>query len=221
MNADTQLTVRRAEAQEIPQVAEIFCAQFSGLVWTRLGKPFVRRLVEWHLKYHPELSLVAVEDGRSISGRITGFILGASQGHRVYYRQVLRYAYPEFLRGSLSHPWLFLNRTVLSQWADLIRKAPAERSGRDELSLSKTGEKKAVLCFVAVTEAVGKRGLGTRLVQAFEEAAFGAGAELLSSYTDIRNTPARKLHERCGWKLVREDTGHRMAYYSKRQEASL
>ena len=54
------------------------------------------------------------------------------------------------------------------------------------------------------------------LKQAFEEAAFREGIMLLNSYTEINNFAARRLNEKRGWKLVREDTRRKMVYFSKR-----
>lgn len=210
---DTQLTIRPLEARDLPQVVEIFCKQFPSLSWTRLGRGFIGKFIHWHYQYHPELALVA-DNGN----QLIGFIIGAIGGHREYYSQVVHYAFPEFLTGSILHPWLFLKRNTMAQWADLLKRSSSNRANREIYRTSKTGEKKAIISFVAVTEASQGKGIGANLMQAFEETTFQTGVEVLSSYTEINNYAARRLHEKCGWKLVREDTRHKMVYYSKRLE---
>ncbi len=175
--------------------------QFPNLSWTRLGSNFIRKFIDWHFKYYPELAFVADEDGRLI-----GFIVGATGGHREYYRQVLRYAFPEFLAGSLLHPWLVFRASFLMLWLEFFRSLRSSRTSPKKIGVAKTGEKKGNLSFVAVTDAAKGRGAGAHLMQAFEEAAFQTGLEVLSSYTEINNHAARRLHEKCGWKQVREDT---------------
>jgi ribosomal protein S18 acetylase RimI-like enzyme len=211
--SDTQVIIRPLIAQDISRVVEIFREQFPNLSWTCLGQNFIHKFIEWHFKYHPELALVAEEDGCGI-----GFILGATGGHREYYRRLLRYAFPEFLWGSLSHPWLVFRPSFLMLWLEFFRSLRSSRPNPKEIGLSKTGEKKGILCFVAVTGAAQRGGVGTSLKQAFEAAAFQSGLEVLSSYTEINNYAARRLHEKRGWKQVREDASRKMVYFSKRLE---
>jgi ribosomal protein S18 acetylase RimI-like enzyme len=206
-----QVIIRPLVAQDIPRVVELFYEQFPNLSWTRLGKNFIRKSICWHFVFHPELALVTEADNQVI-----GFIVGATGGHRQYYRQVLRYAFPEFLLGLLLHPWLLFKRGNLTQWVNLIRSPGATETFRQNTAMSKSGEKKAIICFVAVMDAAQGRGIGTSLKQAFEEAAFQTGIEVLSSYTEINNYAARRLNEKRGWKQVREDPHHKTVYFSKR-----
>jgi len=208
---ERQFTIRCMEFQDIPRSAEIFCEQFPELSWTRLGESFICKLITWHYVYHPGLALVGETDGHLI-----GFIVGATGGHREYYRQILRYGFPEFLQGVLLHPTLLLKRNTLTQWIDLLKSGRAVGTAKRTPGASKTGEKKAIICFVAVTKAAQGYGAGTSLKQAFEEAAFREGIMLLNSYTEINNFAARRLNEKRGWKLVREDTRRKMVYFSKR-----
>jgi len=211
-----QITIKPLTAQDIPQVAEIFCQQFPSLSWTSLGSNFIRKFVEWHFKFHPELALVAQDDGRLI-----GFVVGATGGHREYYRQVLHYAFPEFLAGSLLHPWRVFRPSFLTLWLEFFRSLRSTRISPKEIGMAKTGEKKGILCFVAVIEPAQAQGLGARLNQAFEKAAFKSGIEVLSAYTDISNLAARRLNEKCGWKQVRVDPHRKMVYFSKRLDDNL
>jgi GNAT superfamily N-acetyltransferase len=206
-----QPIIRPLNPQDIPRVVEIFGEQFPELSWTRLGKQFIRKFMDWHLNYHPELALVADQDHR-----LVGFIVGATGGHREYYQRVLRYAFPEFLSGSLLHPWLVFRASFLTLWLEFFRDLRSGKTNPEGYGVGKTGEKKGILSFVAVTEDMQGRGIGTCLKQAFEQAAFQAGIEVLSSYTEINNYAARKLNEKRGWKQVREDTRRKMVYFSKR-----
>jgi ribosomal protein S18 acetylase RimI-like enzyme len=213
--SDAQVVIRPLIAQDIPRVVEIFRAQFPDLSWTRLGRNFIHKFIDWHFKYHPELAIVAEDD----SGLI-GFILGATGGHREYYQRLLRFAFPEFLSGSLSHPWLVFRPSFLTLWLEFFRSLRSTQIKSKEIGISKTGEKKGILSFVAVTEAAQRRGIGTSLKQAFEEAAFQSGLEVLSSYTEINNYAARRLNGKRGWKQVREDPRRKMVYFSKRLDKS-
>jgi RimJ/RimL family protein N-acetyltransferase len=211
-----QVTIRPLKAGDIPGVVEIFCEQFPNLSWTQLGRNFIHTFITWHFKYHPDLALVAEQDNRLI-----GFIVGSTGGHREYYRQVLRYAFPEFLTGSLLHPWLVLRPSFWTLWLEWFRGLRSPRTDPKEIAVSKSGEKKANLSFVAVTAAAQGGGVGTNLKRAFEQAAFQAGIEVLSSYTEINNLAARRLNEKLGWKQVREDTQRKMVYFSKRLDKNL
>jgi len=211
MMAGSQVKIRSLETGDIPRVVEIFCVQFANLSWTRLGKNFIRKFIRWHFNFHPELALVAESDNQVI-----GFIVGATGGHREYYRQVLGYAFPEFLAGTLRRPWLLLKPYFLALWVDLFKGVRSGGKNQRDPAVSKTGEKKAIISFVAVTAAAQKTGIGTNLKQAFEQAAFQAGIQVLSAYTEINNYAARRLNEKRGWQLVREEPRRKMVYYSKR-----
>jgi ribosomal protein S18 acetylase RimI-like enzyme len=212
----TNEIIRPLIAQDIPRVVEIFREQFPHLNWTRLGREFLQKFFRWHFLVHPELALVSEAENQVI-----GFIVGATGGHREYYWQVLRFAFPEFLSGSLLHPWLFLKPGFLRLWLDFLRGQLSTRTTPDKTRVGKTGEQKAIISFVAVTGSAQGRGVGARLKQAFERAAFQAGNAVLSSYTEINNYAARRLNEKCGWTQVREDTRHKMVYYSKRLDKNL
>jgi GNAT superfamily N-acetyltransferase len=153
--------------------------------------------------------------------QVVGFIIGATGGHREYYRQVQHFAFPEFLSGSLLHPWLFLKPGFLGLWLEFLRGLRSIRTTPDKIGLSKSGEKKAIISFVAVIDCAQGHGVGARLMQAFEGAAFQVGNEVLSSYTEINNHAARRLHEKSGWTQVREDTRHKMVYFSRRLDKDL
>jgi len=209
--SDAQVIIRPLKTADIPGVVEIFCEQFPDLSWTRLGRNFIDKFIGWHFKYHPDLALVAEQDQRLI-----GFIVGATGSHREYYYQVLRDAFPEFLAGSILHPWLIFKSSFWTLWLEFLRgrRSPGKRP--KDIGMSKTGEKKGILCFVAVTKTAQGLGIGTSLKQAFESAASQAGIQVLSSYTEIKNVAARRLNEKRGWKQVREDKRHKIVYFSKR-----
>jgi ribosomal protein S18 acetylase RimI-like enzyme len=207
----SQVKIKLFDARDIPRVVDIFCEQFPNLSWTRLGRNFIRKFIQWHFNYHPELALVAENDNQVI-----GFIIGSIGGHREYYRQVLRFAFPEFLSGSLLHPWLLLKPGILTRWVDLSKGVRSSRKNQGDPGTSKTGAKKAIISFEAVTKAAQRQGIGMSLGKAFREAAFQAGIEVLSSCTEINNYAARGLLEKRGWKQVREDTHRKIVYYSKR-----
>jgi len=211
-----QEIIRPLIAQDIPRVAEIFCKQFPNLNWTRLGRKFIRKFIQWHFMVHPELALVS-----EAGNQLIGFIVGATGGHREYYRQVLRYAFPEFLSGSFLHPWLFLKPGFLGLWLEFMRGQRSIGTPPYKIGVGKTGEQKAIISFVAVIDSAQGHGVGARLMQAFEGAAFQAGNEVLSSYTEINNHAARRLHEKSGWTQVREDTRRKMVYFSRRLDKDL
>ncbi len=208
-----KLSIRRLESKDIATAVEIFYEQFPGLSWRRLGKGFIGKLIRWHVQYQPDLALVAeIDEG------VNGFLLGATGGHREYYRQVLRFAFAELLLGSLLHPWLFLKPAFAFAWLDLLSRRRPHKVKPGVAAADKNGDKKAIICYVAVCSAQQGKGIGTSLKGAFEKLAFQAGCEVLSSNTEIDNFAARRMNEKSGWKLVRQDDRHRLVYYSKRLE---
>lgn len=205
MSSDKHL-LRTMQITDLPMVCAIHQSQFPHARSTRLGLPFTRKMYTWFIKNQPELCFVAEQEGN-----ITGFLVGTIGS---YGRRLFRFALPEIMLGILMHPAMILQERTYNLWNSFL-KGLLPRYGGTALRTPEFQIISASLSSIAVTASAQGIGIGTQLVEAFEKGARWRGAKRLTLSVDMDNLPARRLYERCGWRMDREFAERNSVHYSK------
>jgi hypothetical protein len=125
-------------------------------------------MYRWFVRNHPELTLVATCDDR-----VVGFTVGAIDGDR---GSLLRYAFPEIVRGVVANPRLLVHPETVGSWARLWRRQEPCTKGSGPPTPGDNGAR-AVNTVMAVARS-GEEA-GTDLILAFDEAAQRLGTRAL------------------------------------------
>ena len=201
------LDLHRMDVLHIEDIVSIHCESFPESRSTQLGRPFLRRMYRWYHLYQPQLSIVAESEGELV-GFVTGAIGGSS-------RRIFRDAFPWGGWGFLRRPTLMFQAEMYEMWQSYLRGLfPGKGSGKPTLQQSERPVK-ATLDSIAVRLGARGQGIGSALVYAFEDAARGRGATVLSLGVELDNLPAQRLYQQCGWRLNREDVVRNASNYIK------
>ena len=125
-------------------------------------------MYRWFVLNHPELTLVATCDDQ-----VVGFTVGSIEGDR---SSLLRYAFPEIVRGVASNPRLLVHPETVRSCARLWRRLVPHPKGNGR---SVPGADRARAVNVVMAVARSAEGVGTELILAFDEAAQRLGTEAL------------------------------------------
>ncbi|MBN2549411.1 MAG: GNAT family N-acetyltransferase [Anaerolineales bacterium] len=205
----TSTKIRPMQLSDLDQAAAIHCDLFPDAPWTFLGKGFIRRMFHWAVVSYPQLAFVAQSDQA-----IVGYVFGLFGGYRYFRQQVSRYAYAQALWGFLSHPGLFSRRDGVILWRSFWKDL--REGGR---KLPRQAEKVITAAFMGVSAPAQKKGLGNLCMGTFEQTAWGLGARTLNLYTKASYLAARRLYERRGWYITREEGEN--VYYALQRPDSL
>lgn len=186
------LSVRIMRSSDLDQVIRIHIFQFPNSRSSQLGKPFLRRMYNWFIRYQTKLALVA-----EYNHTVIGYVVGSIGG---YGRNIFRYALPQIVIGVISHPKMILRKETFSLWHSYIKGLLPRRS-RKSTSQSLPDEINAALSSIAVDINYQGKGVGKELMQKFEAHAKELNANTASLTVEQDNPAAINLYESCGWTI--------------------
>lgn len=199
--------IRQATYTDLERVVQIHRQAFLNSRSTRLGKPYLRKMYRWFLENQPGLFILVEQDGN-----VAGFVCGAIGG---YGRKIFRYALPEIIAGFLLQPALILKAGMFTLWHSYLQAFNPFANLQPPPTAAPV-KVKASLASIAVAREAQGRGIGRKLIQAFEQAAKERNANYTALSVAADNMAARKLYESCGWRHEPEYSGPKSAYYIKR-----
>lgn len=209
--AEVFVTPMRLE--NINTVAEIHRDSFPDSRSTKLGRPFLRKMYEWYVRYQPQLSFVAVLDEE-----VVGFVTGTYGWGGAQRR--FRYTFWRIAWGFLRTPALLLSAEMFEAGPNFLRglmmkqkNTPINPDGVAESS--RPVPIKIALDSIAVHPAARGQDAGAALVEAFEQSARGLGGGYLSLGVEADNRAARRLYEKCGWSVAYENMENNSVGYRK------
>jgi ribosomal protein S18 acetylase RimI-like enzyme len=192
----TDCSPRPARHDDLARIVAIHQAAFPGFFLTALGPRFLyayyRRVLD-----DPAGVLLVAEGGGGLAGFVAGYLEPAS-----FYRGLRRLAWPLAL-SLLRRPWLAFHAAGRARSV-----GGSHTSGAAELAS------------LAVDPAVEGRGIGSRLVHAFLDAAARGGARHVTLTTDARaNDAVNAFYRKLGFRLARtfESTGQRAMHEYTRE----
>jgi ribosomal protein S18 acetylase RimI-like enzyme len=169
--------------QHVEQVARLHCAEVNGLL-QRLGTAAARAYYRGAVRSGLALAFVELEEGE-----VAGFVLGS-----VHPDQLRRGVIRANLAGTTWGIVLgILKRPASLRW--LLRSV----AGPDEGSYAATAPE---LTYLATADDHRGRGIGRRLVDAFNEGLRTRGIPACELSVDEANAPAIGFYERLGFRLI-------------------
>jgi ribosomal protein S18 acetylase RimI-like enzyme len=215
---NAEIVVFPMRLENINTVAEIHRNSFPDSRSTRLGRPFLRKMYEWYIRYQPQLSFVAVLDDQVI-----GFVTGTYGWGGAQRR--FRYTCWHIVWGFLRTPTLLLSAEMFEAGPNFLRglrlkqqNAPIVRQEVDLGGIANSNRPisiKIALDSIAVHPVARGRDVGVALIETFEQSAHRLGGSYLSLGVEADNHPARRLYEKCGWSVVYENVENNSVGYRK------
>jgi ribosomal protein S18 acetylase RimI-like enzyme len=205
---DFSFSIRPMQFSDLNSTVEIHREQFPESRSTNLGKPFLYKMYRWFVSNQPTLVFVAER-----TNQVTGFVTGAIGG---YGRKIFRYGMVEIIFGLLVHPKMLFNHSTFSLWSSYLKGFFPLKFRSSSTSARKEQEISASLSSIAVAESSQGLGIGQALVLAFEEGAIQSGATLVGLSVKANNLSARRLYEKCGWRVLEEQSTLESVYYIKK-----
>jgi ribosomal protein S18 acetylase RimI-like enzyme len=172
-------------------VARLHFEAFAGYLNTYLGMRYVSSLLQWFLYADGAIAIAAFDSKQE---NVVGYAIGAPAGYRRALNRALFWVVviQILIRPSVLGDARFWNK-ARAQLKSLLMspQAPHARLGLPEPVMS--------LVAIGVAPSARRKGVGLRLMQAFEAIAaeLGIHSLLLSAYRN--NTTARHFYENCGW----------------------
>lgn len=205
------VTVRRAEPVDLPNVARVHVAAFQGFFLAELGERFLAAYYRTVLDYSAGIFLVAEREGRVI-GFVAGFLRPA-EFYRMMSECKWRFVVPALL-GIARRPGLLVR---------IVRRSKRVLSGK--ASDAPRAATACELSSVAVDPSTGGKGVGRKLVHKFLENAAAIGAHEVFLTTDAeRNDAVNSFYLKQGFQCVRtfvQDGDRRMNEYAMPVVSSL
>jgi len=179
------------EGEMLRAVAKLHFEAFAGYLNTYLGMRYISALLQWFLHADGAIAIAALDSEQE---HVVGYAMGAPVGYkRVLNRELFWIVVIQILRRpSLLLHARFWNK-VRAQLKSLLMNPQAQhaRLGLPEPIMS--------LVAVGVVPSARRKGVGLRLLQAFEAIAAEVGIHSLRLSVNRDNTTARHFYEKCGW----------------------
>jgi len=164
-------------------------------------------MFRWFVKHQPDLSLVARKDGE-----IFGYVVGAVGG---YGRKLFRYAFFEVLLGLAIHPGLWFQSETFLLWRSYLKGLFPQKTSSPAQLEDGPVVVRAALAGIGVDPEQQGQGVGSLLINGFENAAKDLGVRKLTLSVDKDNRSARRLYDRHGWRVDNENKEANTVHYMK------
>lgn len=192
------IVVAPAVADDVAQLARLHFAAFPDEEASWLGPRYAQAFVRWFGTQPQAIVLVAT------AGAAVGYVFGVPPADlRRLYRALL----PVAVGCTLMRPWVFAHPELRAM---AVRRARLLLGGARDTAPGSGAH--LVLKTIAVADGWRRRGVGTRLLEAFTDDARRRGARTLTLNVLARNRSARALYERHGWRPTGQREGEFLEY---------
>lgn len=182
-------TVRKLTADDLAAVVAVHRRSFPGYPNVLLGSRYVKSMLNWFCDAPQGIAIGSID----AAGQLTGYVIGAPVDQVQRLGRDLR---PAAIRGLATHPWLVVHpRILVTIWSRLRdRFVEAPPYEMPEIPTPCMG-----LFSIAVAAEAGGRGIGQKLLAAFEAESrrLAMRSMYLSVFPD--NGAARRVYEKAGW----------------------
>ena len=182
------MTIRPMTPALVPAVCGLHMAAAANTPSARLGRRYVVAFMSWFATAGDAIAFVAETE----SGHIVGYAIGAPVGYAGTLTLHLAWI---GATAMLIRPWMLFDyriwATVKARIGFVFSRSATNTTGLPTPSMSLVG--------IAVDPSAAGKGVGFRLMKAFEERARDMRMASLRLSVYPENTGARRLYERCGW----------------------
>lgn len=205
----SSVVISKMSTQMVDSVVNLHMAAFCEAMSSRLGRHYLRSFFCWFIKYEKGISLVALK-----GDKISGYIVGAPLGYQKEMNKNLAWV----------AACCFLKKPSLLFSSDIQRQLFKRFCG---LLVSEKGNDVSVplapcysLVGIGVFPSAQGKGIGGRLIKAFEKEASRRGAVSLRLSVNSDNDRARRVYEQAGWSVWGAESTD-CIYYAKKMERPL
>jgi teichuronic acid biosynthesis glycosyltransferase TuaC len=199
-NLDVITIVTITEGEMLGAVVKLHFEAFAGYLNICLGTRYITTFINWFIHAEQAIAIAAVDSHQEVIGYAIGAPLDY---HRALNRELFWIVVIQVLmRPSLLFEVRFWNK-VRARLRSLLGRPQAQHAG---LGLP---EPTMSLVAIAVAPSARRKGVGLRLMQAFDARAaeLGMRSLLLSVYSN--SAGARHFYEMCGWRSGIVGVGNR------------
>jgi ribosomal protein S18 acetylase RimI-like enzyme len=189
-NSEADITVTDIVGSDMTAaVSGIHLEAFKGYLNARLGRGYVRALIQWFVGQEGAIALAAVDRDYQVIGYAVGAPVALAQKLRNDLFWVTA-------RSIAVHPWVVLDKRL---WKVGFARFRSKSNTGTVIRGPALPEPIMALFGIGVSPSRRQRGVGQQLLRAFEERAreLKIGSLLLWVYADRATT--RRLYEKCGW----------------------
>jgi ribosomal protein S18 acetylase RimI-like enzyme len=202
---ENTIVARLMKVQDIEASTQVHLRAFKGYMNASLGENYSRSFLNWFITNDIATSWVVAE-----GNEVLGYIVGASIG----YDSVLNKALLKTgILSILSHPTILFHTHFVETIKSRLRLLLSPQKVITEVSNEPAGMGIS-LVGIAVDPRNTKKGVGTILMQTFEQHAKQAGYNYMRLSVYEVNNQARKLYSKSGWKLLKTE-GPVLYYYKE------
>jgi ribosomal protein S18 acetylase RimI-like enzyme len=185
-------SIRPLRAADLDEVAAIHCRAFPGYPNVLLGRRYVRSMLRWFAGEEQGIAIGAF----GTAERPLGYVIGAPVD---LVKKLGRALLPAALVGFVTHPWLVLHPRIRVTVTSRLRDRFGERPAYEMPTIPTPCM--GLFSIAVSTEAHG-RGVGKRLMTAFEDDS--RRLAMRSMYLSVfpENAAARKMYAATGWQAL-------------------
>lgn len=197
--------------EDLQSVVAIHERAFSDSLNVSLGRQYLGHFFKWFINQQNAMGIVII-----VEDSIVGYCIGAEDGYRP---MLVKDLFIFIISALLSRPWTVFHKKFLVQLIGLLPKIKIQRASR-HLNTSELEEIKPsmfVLVGIGIDAQMQGRGLGKKLLSAFEKLVWSQSYHgiRLTVYRD--NYQAQSLYQSRNWSLTLT-TGNSLKYTIYRQD---
>jgi ribosomal protein S18 acetylase RimI-like enzyme len=188
---------------DLDKIAQCHASAFPESLSSKMGRKYLRKMIEWYLADEKRFLFHAEEDGKC-AGYFGGMIHDGTQSTGSA-SGMIQFSFNEAVISILSRPWLLFHKEVTSKYS-LISKNIKNRfstrkteTKKNKNSGSKATEPSFGLVVIGVAQEYRGKGYGSFLLREFESEARKRNIFVLELTVRNDNEEAIRAYERNGW----------------------
>lgn len=201
------MNIQEAGIDDLRSIAQCHQEAFPQSFSSALGLQFLIKNFRWYLD-HPDAFLLVV---RNDSGTILGYAGGLLMHEKSLHGSstgIMQYAFSKAVLAMLIKPWLLFHPEMLPNYRlimkNVLLKLFPSKKQANPLASSKKRIRSLGLVVIGTSKSARGKGVGSTLLQAFEEKGRVLQAERLHLSVKKINKTAIQTYERNGWRLAGE-----------------
>ncbi len=203
------IEICQMSSRMVAKTSDVHMQAFKGSMNTRIGITYVKKFLDWFLRYEEGIALVAILPNVK-SEKIVGYVVGAPLG---YGKAMNRELFWVAARNIVIRPWLLLSdqfRSTIKARLIAFFKPPHEHVVQFDLPAPVM----SLVGLAVIPDHQGQK-IGKELLISFEKQALNLGMRSLRLSVYPENSAARHAYEKCAWVSCESpvEPGKAMMYY--------
>lgn len=206
---------KEAKSKLLRDVSRCHVSAFPNAFSTSLGFHFLMKNYSWYLDHPDAFLLCARNENDKVLGYAGGLLMHEKSVHGSS-TSIMQYAFKEAVINLLLRPWLFFHPEMRPNYRLILKNIrlklfPQKKSAQPSVNSQKR-IRSLGLVVIGTSKSARGTGVGSALLQAFEEKGRELNAERLHLSVKKSNKTAIQAYERNGW-LVAGEQGQNLEMY--------